>query len=89
MIAAHARGLATIAQVSFVRHEPVIRAVLGLPDGETVACGMSPGAPDRSSDAPQRRTQSSPRCSMSCAGCGPCAESVERRIGSFFADHRS
>ena len=50
MIAAHARGLATIAQVSFVRYEPVIRAVLGLPDGESVACGMSMGAPDRSSD---------------------------------------
>jgi nitroreductase len=50
MIAAHARGLATIAQVSFVRYEPVIRAVLGLPDGERVACGMSMGAPDRSSD---------------------------------------
>ena len=50
MLAAHARGLATIAQVSFVRYESVIRAVLGLPDGEAVACGMSMGAPDRSSD---------------------------------------
>lgn len=28
----------------------MIRAVLGLPDGETVACGMSMGAPDRFSD---------------------------------------
>ena len=50
MIAAHARGLATIAQVSFVRYEEVIRAVLGLPDRETVACGMSLGAPDHTSD---------------------------------------
>ena len=50
MIAAHARGLATIAQVSFVRYESEIRAVLGLDDGETVACGMSMGAPDQTSD---------------------------------------
>ena len=53
MIAAHARGLATIAQVSFVRYEPVIRTVLRLPDGETVACGMSLGVPDRSSNVNQ------------------------------------
>ena len=50
MIAAHARGLATIAQVSFVRYEQEIRAVLGLADGEAVACGMSMGVPDLTSD---------------------------------------
>ena len=49
MVAAHARGLATIAQVSFVRYEPVIRTVLDLPEREVVACGMSMGVPDRSS----------------------------------------
>lgn len=49
MIAAHGHGLATIAQVSFVRYERVIRDALGLTEEATVACGMSLGVPDRSS----------------------------------------
>ena len=43
MIAARGRGLDTCPQVSFVRHEPVIRDFLHLPQGETVVCGMSMG----------------------------------------------
>jgi len=43
MIAARGRGLDTCPQVSFVRHEPVIRDFLHLPQGEIVVCGMSMG----------------------------------------------
>ena len=43
MLAARARGLDTCPQVSFVRHEPVIRECLPLPEGQTVVCGMSLG----------------------------------------------
>ncbi len=46
MIAAKARGLDTCAQLSFVRHEPVINKFLRLPPGQTVVCGMSLGYAD-------------------------------------------
>jgi nitroreductase len=43
MLAARARGLDSCPQVSFVRHAPVIRALLGLAADEAVVCGMSLG----------------------------------------------
>lgn len=43
MLAARSRGLDTCPQVSFVRHEPVIREFLDLPPEQTVVCGMSMG----------------------------------------------
>jgi len=43
MLAARARGLDTCPQVSFVRHEPVVRECLSLPEEQTVVCGMSLG----------------------------------------------
>ena len=43
MLAAKARGLDTCPQVSFVRHEPVIREFLKLPATQSVVCGMSLG----------------------------------------------
>jgi len=46
MLAAHARGLATCPQVSFVRYQSVISAELGLAPEETVVCGMSLGYAD-------------------------------------------
>lgn len=46
MLAAHARGLATCPQVSFVRYQSIIAEQLGLAPGEAVACGMSLGYPD-------------------------------------------
>ena len=46
MIAAHARGLATCPQVSFVRYQSVIATQLGLPANESVVCGMSLGYAD-------------------------------------------
>ena len=46
MLAARARGLDTCPQVSFVRHEPVLREFLELPPEQTVVCGMSLGYAD-------------------------------------------
>jgi nitroreductase len=45
IIAAQARGLATIAQVSFTRYQTVIASALGLRPNETVVCGVSLGYP--------------------------------------------
>jgi nitroreductase len=47
MLAAHARGLATCPQVSFVRYQSVIAEQLGLAPDEAVTCGMSLGYADR------------------------------------------
>ena len=46
MLAAHANGLATCPQVSFVRYESVIARQLGLSAEERVVCGLSLGYPD-------------------------------------------
>jgi len=53
MLVAKSRGLDTCPQVSFVRHEPVIRDFLNLPATQTVACGMSMGYAQ--TDAPVNR----------------------------------
>jgi nitroreductase len=47
MLAAHARGLATCPQVSFVRYQSVIAEQLGLAPEEAVTCGMSLGYADK------------------------------------------
>jgi len=47
MLAAHARGLATCPQVSFVRYQSIIAEQLTLAPGETVTCGMSLGYADK------------------------------------------
>jgi nitroreductase len=46
MLAAHARGLSTCPQVSFVRYERVIAERLALATDEAVVCGMSLGYAD-------------------------------------------
>ena len=46
MLAAHARGLATCPQVSFVRFQSIIAEQLELTPEEAVACGMSLGYAD-------------------------------------------
>jgi nitroreductase len=46
MLAAHARGLATCPQVSFVRYQSIIAEQLGLAPAEAVTCGMSLGYAD-------------------------------------------
>ncbi len=49
MIAARAQGLHTCPQVAFSTYHAIIRDQLGVPEGETVVCGMSIGYldPDR------------------------------------------
>jgi len=47
MLAAHARGLATCPQVSFVRYQSIIAEQLGLTPEEAVTCGMSLGYADK------------------------------------------
>jgi nitroreductase len=47
MLAAHARGLATCPQVSFVRYQSIIAEQLGLAPEEAVTCGMSLGYADK------------------------------------------
>ncbi len=46
MLAAHARGLATCPQVSFVRYQSIIAEQLKLAPEEAVTCGMSLGYAD-------------------------------------------
>ena len=50
-VAARARGLDTCMQAAFARVHPVLRAELGIPEGEVVVCGMSLGYADM--DAPE------------------------------------
>ena len=47
MLAAHARGLATCPQVSFVRYQSIIAEQLRLAPEEVVTCGMSLGYADK------------------------------------------
>ena len=46
MVAARARGLDTCPQAAFTQYHQVIGQVLGLPDNETVVCGMALGVAD-------------------------------------------
>ena len=48
MVAARARGLDTCPQAAFMQFHRVIAAELGLPEAETVVCGMSLGYADPS-----------------------------------------
>lgn len=57
MLAALGHGLETCAQQAFARYHRVIRARLGIPDGEIVVCGMSLGYPDPQEAANRLRTE--------------------------------
>lgn len=46
MVAARGRGLDTCPQAAFTQYHRIIKAVLGLPDNETVVCGMALGYAD-------------------------------------------
>jgi len=48
MIAARGFGLHTCAQGAFTSYHKIVRAHLGLPDGEILICGMALGYEDRS-----------------------------------------
>lgn len=63
MLAAHARGLATCAQVSFVPYQSIISSYLQLAPDESVVCGMSLGfakkeAPVNQMDMPREPLES-------------------------------
>lgn len=47
MVAARGRGLDTCPQAAFTQYHRIISEVLGLPESETVVCGMSLGFADR------------------------------------------
>ena len=48
MVAARGRNLDTCAQAAFNRFHPVIREIVGIPEGEIVMCGLALGVADRS-----------------------------------------
>ena len=60
MLAAKARGLDTCPQVALIQFHRIIRQELGIPDSETLICGMSLGYADP--DAPENglRTEREP-----------------------------
>lgn len=60
MLAARHFGLDTCAQAAFCDHHDVVRAVLGLPDSEAVACGMSLGFADPAEPANALATERAP-----------------------------
>ncbi|MGD9648943.1 MAG: nitroreductase [Pirellulales bacterium] len=55
MVAARARGLDSCPQAAFRRYHRLLAEVLGLPDSESVVCGMSLGY--AAEDAPENRLQ--------------------------------
>jgi nitroreductase len=60
MIAARARGLDTCPQAAFAQFPKVIARVLGLPDHESVVCGMAVGYADPAEPANLLRTERAP-----------------------------
>jgi len=60
MLAAKARGLDTCPQAAFIQFHRIIREELGIPESETIICGMSLGYADP--DAPENalRTERAP-----------------------------
>lgn len=60
MLAAHARGLGTCAQISLAAYHRVMRRHLPLAEGEVVACGMSLGYPDPAATVNRFRTDREP-----------------------------
>jgi nitroreductase len=48
MVAARGRNLDTCAQAAFNRFHPVIREIVGIPEGEIIMCGLALGVADMS-----------------------------------------
>jgi nitroreductase len=57
MIAARARGLDTCPQAAFAQYPTVIARVLGLPEHETIVCGMALGFADPDATANRLATE--------------------------------
>lgn len=60
MVAARGRGLHTCPQVSFNQFHRIISAHLGIPDNETMVCGMSLGYADEQAIEFSLRTERAP-----------------------------
>ena len=60
VVAARARGLDTCPQASFLQFHRVIREELGMPDSETVVCGMALGYADPDAKENSLRTERAP-----------------------------
>ncbi len=60
MLVAKARGLDTCPQAAFLQFHRVIREELGLPDSETVVCGMALGYADPEAKENALRTERAP-----------------------------
>jgi len=63
MIAARAHGLETCPQAAFASFHDVVRANLGIDEGQVVVCGMAIGYPDWS--APENRLETARECAAS------------------------
>lgn len=48
MVAARGRNLDTCAQAAFNRFHPIIREIVGIPEGEIIMCGLALGVADMS-----------------------------------------
>lgn len=60
MLAAKARGLDTCPQAALIQFHRILRAELGIPDNETVICGMSLGYADPAAPENTLRTERAP-----------------------------
>ena len=60
MIAARGQGLHTCPQAAFMDYHKIIRAALGIPDGQIVVCGMSIGYEDSTKSENALRTEREP-----------------------------
>ncbi len=60
MLAARARGVASIAQAAIAWHAPVVRAHFGIPEHRTIVCAISFGLADESHAANSFRTERAP-----------------------------
>jgi nitroreductase len=60
MLAAKARGLDTCPQAALIQFHRIIRSEVGIPDNETIICGMSLGYGDPAAPENTLRTERAP-----------------------------
>lgn len=60
MTSARGHGLHTCPQAAFAQYHTIIRAQLGIPESETVVCGLSIGYEDTAAAANKLRTERAP-----------------------------
>ena len=60
MTAAREAGLSSCPQVAWAQYHKVLRAELGIPEGDTIVCGLALGYEDESEIANTLRTERAP-----------------------------